>query len=87
MVGAEKKDFFVGLQAEEKRGILHLAYPIEHGIVTDWNDMEKIYRATVDQGKIIIGMPEPEIARAGACGRPLRGLVHSGAALSAYRNF
>ena len=38
MVGAEKKDFFVGLQAEEKRGILHLAYPIEHGIVTDWNE-------------------------------------------------
>ena len=46
MVGAEKKDFFVGLQAEEKRGILHLAYPIEHGIVTDWNDMEKIWDHT-----------------------------------------
>ena len=49
------------------------------------NDMEKIYAATIDQGKVIIGMPEPEIARAGACGRPLRGRVQSGAALSSYR--
>ncbi len=49
------------------------------------NDMEAIYAATIDQGKIIIGMPEPEIARAGACGRPLRGRVQSGAALSSYR--
>ena len=46
MVGAEKKDFFVGLQAEEKRGILNLKYPIEHGIVNDWNDMEKIWDHT-----------------------------------------
>ena len=51
------------------------------------NDMEKIYAATIDQGKIIIGMPEAEIARAGDCGRPLRGRVQSGAALSAYRAF
>ena len=49
------------------------------------NDMEKIYAATIDQGKVIIGMPEAEIARAGACGRPLRGRVQSGAALSSYR--
>ena len=53
MVGAEKKDFFVGLQAEEKRGILHLAYPIEHGIVTDWNDMEKIWKYIWKELKII----------------------------------
>ena len=48
------------------------------------NDMERIYRATVDAGKLIIGLPAHEIARAGAQGRPLRGRVHSGAALSAY---
>ena len=46
MVGAEKRDFFVGLQAEEKRGILDLKYPIEHGIIQDWNDMEKIWDHT-----------------------------------------
>lgn len=49
------------------------------------NDMDKIYDATVEQGIIIIGMPEPEIARAARSGRDLRGRVQSGAALSAYR--
>ena len=46
MVGAEQKDYFVGTQAEEKRGILILKYPIEHGIVEDWEDMEKIWDHT-----------------------------------------
>jgi len=46
MVGAEQKDYFVGQQAEEKRGILILKYPIEHGIVEDWEDMEKIWDHT-----------------------------------------
>jgi len=40
------KDYFVGQQAEEKRGILILKYPIEHGIVEDWEDMEKIWDHT-----------------------------------------
>ena len=42
MVGSENKDVYVGDEAQAKRGILHLKYPIEHGIVTSWNDMEKI---------------------------------------------
>lgn len=46
MVGSEKRDYFVGTQAEEKRGILILKYPIEHGIVEDWDDMEKIWEHT-----------------------------------------
>lgn len=46
MVGTEKKDYFVGTQADEKRGILILTYPIEHGIVDNWEDMEKIWDHT-----------------------------------------
>ena len=46
MVGEDKRDFFVGLQAVEKMGILNLKYPIEHGIIQDWNDMEKIWDYT-----------------------------------------
>lgn len=42
MVGSEQKDYFVGSQAEEKRGILRLNYPIEHGVVHDWDDLEKV---------------------------------------------
>ena len=46
MVGMENKDCFVGEEAQSKRGILSLKYPIEHGIVTDWDDMEKIWHHT-----------------------------------------
>ena len=37
-----QKDSFVGDVAQSKRDILTLTYPIEHGIVTNWDDMEKI---------------------------------------------
>jgi actin beta/gamma 1 len=46
MVGAEKKDVLVGQEAQEKRGILILKYPIEHGIIDNWDDMEKIWHHT-----------------------------------------
>jgi len=46
MQGSDQKDYFVGTQAEEKRGICTLKYPIEHGIVEDWDDMEKIWDHT-----------------------------------------
>merc|ERR1740124_20716 len=39
-----QKDADIGDEAQSKRGILKLTYPIAHGIVTSWDDMEKIWQ-------------------------------------------
>eukprot|EP00253_Pinus_taeda_P000681 PITA_00681 len=44
MVGMEQKDAYVGDEALCKRDILTLTYPLEHGIIDNWDDMEKIWQ-------------------------------------------
>jgi len=46
MVGMSNKKLFIGDEAMAKRGVLTLKYPIEHGIVTNWDDMEAIWHHT-----------------------------------------
>jgi actin-related protein len=46
MAGMGEKSEYIGDEAQAKRGILLLKYPIEHGIVTNWDDMEKIWHHT-----------------------------------------
>lgn len=44
LMGVNRKKYYVGEEAQALRGILKLTYPIEHGIVTSWPDMEKIWQ-------------------------------------------
>lgn len=46
MIGLAEKDMYVGDDAQNKRGVLTLRYPIEHGIINDWDDMERIWEHT-----------------------------------------
>merc|ERR1719510_573288 len=46
MVGLATKDCYVGDEAQSRRGLCRLAYPIEHGIIKSWDDMEKIWDHT-----------------------------------------
>eukprot|EP01117_Protostelium_nocturnum_P015167 TRINITY_DN5848_c0_g1_i2.p1 TRINITY_DN5848_c0_g1~~TRINITY_DN5848_c0_g1_i2.p1 ORF type:complete len:379 (-),score=62.29 TRINITY_DN5848_c0_g1_i2:13-1149(-) len=46
MIALGQKDCYVGDEALSKRGILNLKCPVQHGIVTNWDDMEKIWHHT-----------------------------------------
>merc|ERR1711935_991629 len=42
--------------AMQKRGILILKYPLEHGVIQNWDDMEKIWKHTFDNElRIVLG--------------------------------
>ena len=45
IIGGNAKSCFIGKDAESKRGILKLQYPIENGIITNWDNMEKIWES------------------------------------------
>ena len=42
------KNSYIGHEAQSKRGVLYLKYPIEFGIITNWDDMEKVKIALAD---------------------------------------
>ncbi|MEE6483789.1 hypothetical protein FKM82_013655 [Ascaphus truei] len=44
-----QKDFYIGNEAMSKKSILTLKYPIERGLITAWEDMEKIWKYVYEQ--------------------------------------
>ena len=46
MAGCATKDVYIGEEASQKAGILHLKHPISTGIVESWDDMEKVWNHT-----------------------------------------
>ncbi|XP_075831337.1 actin, aortic smooth muscle-like [Microtus pennsylvanicus] len=43
LVGVEEKDWFIGAEAQNNLKNLNMHYPITRGVITDWDDMEKIW--------------------------------------------
>eukprot|EP00029_Vermamoeba_vermiformis_P001960 TRINITY_DN1222_c1_g1_i1.p1 TRINITY_DN1222_c1_g1~~TRINITY_DN1222_c1_g1_i1.p1 ORF type:complete len:375 (-),score=70.72 TRINITY_DN1222_c1_g1_i1:70-1194(-) len=46
MVGLGHRDSYVGDEANSQRGLSSISYPIKHGIVQNWDDMEKMWHHT-----------------------------------------
>ena len=46
IVGMGSKSMYIGDEAQAKRGILSLRYPIAHGIISNYDEMEAIWQHT-----------------------------------------
>lgn len=46
MVGMGQKDAYVGDEAHSKRGILTLKSPMHRGLISNWDEMERIFHHT-----------------------------------------
>lgn len=43
VVGGDNRECYIGNSVNEKKGVLSVSCPIEHGIITDWQDMIKVW--------------------------------------------
>lgn len=61
MVGGQNKDFFVGFEAFAKSDLLNLNQPIENGLVTNWEELEKLWNHTFYNELIVSPEEHPVI--------------------------
>lgn len=45
----DEEKIYIGDEAQQMRGVLTLSYPIQRGVVTNWEDMELLWQYTMDQ--------------------------------------
>jgi centractin len=68
LAGALEGDVFIGQKAAtELRGLLKIRYPLEHGIVTDWDDMERIWEYVYGEGLKTLSEEVGNASRWGDC--------------------
>ncbi|KAF8406832.1 hypothetical protein HHK36_005953 [Tetracentron sinense] len=46
MMGIGQKEMYIGDEAQARRGVIGLSYPINHGIIRDWEAMERLWEHT-----------------------------------------
>ena len=47
------RDHYIGGDAQSMRGVLTLKYPLEHGIVLNWDDMELVCCLSLKKGRLL----------------------------------
>lgn len=59
MTGGLEGDSFIGKQAQDNRGLLKISYPLSHGVVEDWEDMERIWQHVYTEELKILSEEHP----------------------------
>jgi len=47
LVGIGQKEAYVGDEALSKRSHLAIKHPVDHGVITDWDSVEKVTQCTI----------------------------------------
>lgn len=58
MAASLNGDYFVGQKVEDYRGIMKISYAMEHGIVNDWADMERLWKFIYSKEQLQIAPEE-----------------------------
>ena len=49
LLGPRYKDYYVGEEAIKLKGVLRITYPLEHGIIKDWDGFAKLVRFAFEE--------------------------------------
>lgn len=67
MQWTETNEYLIGNDAHSKRGLLTLSYPVDHGVITNWDDMQLVWthcflnELRIDPSKKAVMLTEPPL--------------------------